>query len=65
MEDCPMCGGQGEDLGTLGNVTYMRCRQCGADFSVSGEKEEYNEDAELDEDKFAEQENGGYLDWDN
>jgi tRNA(Ile2) C34 agmatinyltransferase TiaS len=63
MEDCPMCGGQGEELGTLGSTTYARCRQCGTDYSTSVDKEEYDEEVELDEEAFADQENGGYLDW--
>jgi len=29
---CVMCGGQGNFLGRLGEVTYYRCRNCGIDF---------------------------------
>ncbi len=31
---CPMCGGQGIALGTLGYMLQLRCRQCGWDWSV-------------------------------
>lgn len=35
IEDtCPVCGGQGVALGTLGYVLHLRCRDCGIDFSV-------------------------------
>ncbi len=35
IEDtCPECGGQGVALGTLGYLLHLRCRDCGADFSV-------------------------------
>lgn len=35
VEDtCPVCGGQGIALGTLGYVLHLRCRDCGIDFSV-------------------------------
>lgn len=30
---CPMCGGAGYELGTLGNKRHFRCRDCGIDFS--------------------------------
>jgi ribosomal protein L37E len=29
---CPECGGPVFVLGTLGNLTHLRCRNCGADF---------------------------------
>jgi hypothetical protein len=32
--ECPLCGGEGEDMGSLGAMEWYRCRQCGADFSV-------------------------------
>ena len=31
--DCPMCGGEGGELGKLGSLTHYRCRACGMDFS--------------------------------
>lgn len=30
---CPMCGGNGESMGTLGTKEHFRCRDCGMDFS--------------------------------
>jgi hypothetical protein len=29
---CPICGGSGVPLGSLGSVRHFRCRQCGSDF---------------------------------
>lgn len=29
---CPMCGGDGEILGLLGNLTHYRCSHCGWNF---------------------------------
>jgi hypothetical protein len=31
---CPQCGGFGDTLGGLGCLTWYRCPQCGADYSV-------------------------------
>lgn len=31
---CPQCGGDGGELGTLGNLTHYSCRQCGAEWSA-------------------------------
>lgn len=31
---CPVCGGPGVELGTLGTREYFRCRNCGMDFSM-------------------------------
>lgn len=31
---CPMCGGDAEHLGGLGNRSHHRCRNCGVGFSV-------------------------------
>ena len=36
---CPLCGGQPTLLGKLGNVTWLRCRHCGADFTADLEPE--------------------------
>lgn len=33
---CPMCGGPGEPLGTLGSLDHFRCRNCGAQFNTRG-----------------------------
>lgn len=30
---CPQCDGDGEELGTLGNVAHYRCRHCGWTFN--------------------------------
>lgn len=30
---CPACDGDGQELGTLGNLKHFRCRQCGMDFN--------------------------------
>jgi hypothetical protein len=30
---CPVCGGTGEDLGNLGQLDHMRCRDCGITYS--------------------------------
>ena len=30
---CPVCGGTGEDLGSLGQLDHMRCRDCGITYS--------------------------------
>lgn len=32
-EGCPVCGGMGEDLGSLGQRDHMRCRDCGIMYS--------------------------------
>jgi tRNA(Ile2) C34 agmatinyltransferase TiaS len=31
--DCPLCGGRGTFLGSLGRTEHFRCRDCGWDFS--------------------------------
>ena len=33
---CPVCGGEPTPLGTLGNLLWFRCSQCGIDFYVGG-----------------------------
>lgn len=32
--NCPTCGGPGSELGQLGRKHWMRCRNCGSDFSA-------------------------------
>jgi len=32
--ECPMCGGEGSELGSLGWRLHFRCRDCGMDYSV-------------------------------
>ncbi len=34
---CPFCNGQGEPLGTLGDLEHYRCRNCGAQFYREGD----------------------------
>ena len=34
MIPCPLCGGRGIELGVLGDLTHIRCRDCGGDFST-------------------------------
>jgi hypothetical protein len=33
QKTCPQCGGQPMLLGKLGNITHLRCRACGWDFT--------------------------------
>lgn len=42
---CPMCGGPGIALGTLGMLLHLRCRDCGMDFSVDS-PDSYGSDRE-------------------
>lgn len=37
--NCPMCGGEVTEMGSLGNRTHYRCRDCGMDSSHLQEKE--------------------------
>lgn len=37
MHACPVCGGPGVLLGTLGRVDHYRCRDCGLGFSSEAE----------------------------
>jgi len=32
---CPACGSEGNELGTMGNCTHYRCRNCGIVWSRS------------------------------
>ena len=38
-DGCPFCGGPLEELGALGSVYWMRCRDCGMDVSADGDLE--------------------------
>ena len=29
---CPLCGGEGHELGVLGPARWFRCRACGGEF---------------------------------
>ena len=31
---CPLCDGEGADLGRMGNLRWLRCRRCGMDFNL-------------------------------
>lgn len=33
MNGCPLCGGEGSVLGSLGMRMHFRCRDCGIDYS--------------------------------
>ena len=37
---CPVCDGEGEVLGQLGNLIHYRCRACGMDFSTDADPRE-------------------------
>ena len=32
--DCPLCDGPGVLLGTLGNLVWLRCQDCGWEYCV-------------------------------
>ena len=32
MENCPVCEGESSPLGSLGFISYYRCRDCGTTF---------------------------------
>jgi len=32
--ECPECGGQAYSMGSLGNVVWFRCQDCGMEFCV-------------------------------
>lgn len=36
--ECPVCGGDGQSMGTMGWMEHYRCQDCGAVFSVKIEK---------------------------
>lgn len=38
--ECPVCGGQGQVQGFLGQLTHYRCRNCGMWFSIDTPKEQ-------------------------
>ena len=49
VDRCPMCGGPGIALGTLGYLLlHLRCRDCGADYSMdSPDSYDANDDDSL------------------
>lgn len=36
MNECPMCEGPPVPLGTLGRITWLRCRDCGWQYEADG-----------------------------
>lgn len=40
MNNCPICGGEPTCLGTLGRITWLRCRRCGWDYQAESEMED-------------------------
>jgi uncharacterized protein (DUF983 family) len=36
---CPMCNGEGRVLGNLGRLLWLRCEDCGSEFSTDDESE--------------------------
>lgn len=38
--DCPQCNGPAYAMGTLGNLLWLRCRNCGWEFNHTTEKED-------------------------
>lgn len=46
LPDCPDCGGPAVLLGALGNIVWLRCRDCGSTYAedvITGEAEELDE----------------------
>ena len=43
IPECPACGGEGSPMGALGYREYLRCRQCGWEFSYELPREEPDE----------------------
>lgn len=41
---CPMCNGQGNELGNLGRLLWFRCEDCGAEFSVDDQETDYDQE---------------------
>jgi len=58
VNDCPMCEGSPEILGTLGKVTWLRCRHCGWEYQATEpietdeDEEDYDESDLEDEEDF-------------
>jgi len=46
---CPLCGGEGEPLGTLGRQAHFRCCDCGVAFHIEAYSEAMGLDIELPE----------------
>lgn len=44
-ESCPQCDGPPCYLGTLGKLTWLRCRHCGYDWTLTVTKGHHDEDA--------------------
>jgi len=50
LPGCPMCSGEGQPLGQLGNLMHYRCRNCGMQFSQEAEPPMESEAADTVED---------------
>jgi ribosomal protein L37AE/L43A len=50
---CPKCGGEGEIMGALGNLVWLKCRQCGYHFAELPEALEHDTEMALLERKYA------------
>lgn len=40
LPSCPKCGGPPVLLGQLGNVTHVRCRNCGITYAVAHDEDD-------------------------
>jgi transposase-like protein len=49
MEQCPICGGFAEWMGTLGTLNWFTCQSCGMQFNVEMTEEEIKEAQMYDE----------------
>jgi hypothetical protein len=38
MNKCPLCGGEGQYMGSLGKVKWFRCRNCGIEWRKEGRR---------------------------
>jgi uncharacterized protein YbaR (Trm112 family) len=46
---CPLCGGFLELLGALGWLVWVRCENCGAEFSIDADVPELEDEGENDD----------------
>jgi rubredoxin len=40
IHSCPMCTGNGQHLGILGTIAWLRCEDCGWEFFRAAEPEQ-------------------------
>lgn len=52
--ECPMCGGWGVPLGSLGRKEWFHCRQCGWEFSAESDPTPAAARPETDQSSFPE-----------